>query len=187
MKAIREAAGQDLQWNGKKEGLFAEEEFELRSGDEVFALLHVREKSTDWICSEAADGRWALQSHNIGHGEILVIRELDTQTEIGVVKRGRKYGLFQHDSDYLALSDGRIVTWKKTSKWHDEWAWVDSVGKPLIHFQRGHHVVLEPLALALPELSLLVIVGWQLMQLQEEARKKAAVATTTSSFVVINH
>ena len=187
MKAIREAAGQDLQWRGKKAGLFAEDEFELRSGDEVLALLHAREKGTDWICGEAADGRWALQSRNIGSGEILVIRELDSQAEIAVVKRGRKHGLFQRDNDSLAFSDGHIVTWKKTSTWHDEWDWVDSDGRPLIHFQRGHHVVLEPLARSLPELSLLVIVGWHLMQLQEEARKKAAVATTTSSFVVINH
>lgn len=80
--------------------------------------------------------------------------------------------------------------WKKASKWHDEWDWVDSDGRPLIHFKRGHHVVIEPLALSLPELSLLVIVGWQLMKLQEEARTKAAaaaVATTTSSHVVVSH
>ena len=55
----------------------------------------------------------------------------------------------------------------------------------------SNHVVIEPLALSLPELSLLVIVGWQLMKLQEEARKKAAVAaavaTTTSSHVVVSH
>ena len=68
MKAIREAAGQDLQWKGKKAGFFAEDEFELRSGDEVLALLHAREKGTDWICGEAADGRWALQSRNIESG-----------------------------------------------------------------------------------------------------------------------
>jgi hypothetical protein len=190
MKAIHEAAGQDLQWRGKKEGLFAEDEFELRSGDEVFALLHAREKGTDWICSEAAEGRWALQYRNIGPGKILVIRELDSQAVIAVVKRGRKHGLFQRDHDSLEFSDGRIVTWKKASTWHDEWDWADSDGRPLIHFQRGQHVVLEPHALALPELSLLVIVGWQLMQLQEEARKKAAVtaavATTTSSSVVVH-
>lgn len=33
MKAIREAAGQDLQWSSKKGGLFAEDEFELQSGN----------------------------------------------------------------------------------------------------------------------------------------------------------
>lgn len=187
MKAIREAAGQDLQWQGKKVGLFAEDEFELRSGDEVLAMLHAKEKGTDWTCGEAADGRWALQSHNIGPAEILVIRELDSQATIAVVKRGRKHGLFKHDNDYIEFTDGRIVTWQKASQWHNEWDWVDSEGRPLIHFQRGHHVVLEPLALSLPDLSQLVIVGWQLMHLQEEARKKAAIATTTSSYVVIQH
>ena len=43
MKAICEAADQDLQWRGKKVGLFAKDEFELRSGDEVLAMLHARE------------------------------------------------------------------------------------------------------------------------------------------------
>ncbi len=190
MKAIREAVGQELQWSSKKEGLFGKEEFELRSGDEVLALLHAREKGIDWTCGEAADGRWAFQSRNIGSGEIVVIRELDSQAEIAVVKRGRKHGLFKRDNDYIAFLDGRIATWKKVSQWHDEWDWVDSNRRPLIHFQRGHYVVIEPLALALPELSLLVIVGWQLMRLQEEAREKAAVtaavATTTSSSVVVH-
>jgi hypothetical protein len=187
MKAIREAAGQDLQWRGKKVGLFVTDEFELRSGDEVLAMLHAREKRTDWTCGEAADGRWALKSRNIGSGEIVVITELDSQAEIAIVKRGRKQGIFKRDNDYIEFSDGRLVPWKKASKWQDDWDWVDSDGRHLIHFQRGHHVVIEPLALSLPELSLLVIVGWQLMKLQEEARKKAAVATTTSSYVVVNH
>ena len=77
MKAIREAVGQDLQWSSKQMGLFAEDEFALRAGDQVLALIHAREKGTDWICGEAADGRWALQSRNIGPGEIVVIRELE--------------------------------------------------------------------------------------------------------------
>jgi hypothetical protein len=190
MKAIREANGQDLQWSGKKVGLFANDEFELRSGDEVLAILHAREKGTDWTYGEAADGRWALKSRNIGSREILVITEFDSQAEIAVVKYGRKHGLFQRDHDYIEFTDGQVLTWKKASKWHDDWDWVDSDGRPLIHFQRGRHLVLEPLALSLPELSLLVIVGWQLMKLQEEARTKAAVtaavATTTSSSVVVH-
>jgi len=184
MKAIREAADQDLQWSSNKVGLF-KDEFELRSGDEVLSILHAGEKSTDWTCGEAADGRWALKSRNIGSGEIVVITELDSQAEIAVVKHGRKQGLFRRDNDYIEFSDGRILTWKKASKWHDEWDWVDSDERPLIHFQRGHHVMIEPLSL--PELSLLVIAGWHLMKLQEEARTKAAVATTTSSYVVVNH
>ena len=191
MKALRDATAQDLQWSGKKVGLFAEGEFALRSGSEVLALLHAREKGTDWTCGEAAEGRWALHSRGIGPGERVVIRELDSQSTIAVVKQGRKQGLFQRKDDYLEFSDGRSVTWKKASWWQDAWDWVDSDGRPLVHFQRGHHVVLEPLARSLPELSLLVIVGWQLMRLQQEARTKAAVtagvATATSSSVVVHH
>ena len=61
----------------------------------------------------------------------------------------------------------------------------------LIHFQREHHVVIEPNARSLPELSLLVVAGGQLIRLHEAARKKAAVlagvATATASHVVVNH
>lgn len=107
MKAIREAAGQDLQWRDKKVGLFVTDELELRSGDEVLAMLHAREKDTDWTCGEAADGRWTLKNRNIGSGERVVITELDSQAQIAVVKRGRKQGIFQRDNDYLEFSDGR--------------------------------------------------------------------------------
>lgn len=191
MKVLREAVGQDLQWSSKKVGLFVKNEFELRSGDEVLAILHAREKGTDWTCGEAADGRWALKSRNIGHGEILVIFELDSQAEIAVVKHGSKQSIFKRENDYIEFSDGHRVIWRKVSKWQDEWDWVDSDGRPIIHFQRGRHVVLESPAFSLPELSLLVIAGWQLMKLREEARTRAAVtaavATTTSSSVVVNH
>lgn len=190
MKAIREAAGQDLQWKGKKVGLFAKEEFELQSADEILAMLHAREKGTDWACGEAADGRWALKSQHIGSGEILSITALDSQATIAVVKRGYKHSIFRRDHDYIEFTDGHQWSWKKANKWHDEWDWVDSDGRSLIHFQRGQHMVIEPLARSLPELSLLVIVGWQLMQLQQETRKKAALAgaaATTSSHVVVSH
>lgn len=191
MKTIREDAGQDLQWSSKKGGRFAVDEFELRSGDEVLAMLHAGEKETDRTCGEAADGRWALQSRNLGPQERVVISELDSQAQIAVVKRGRTHGLFPREDDALEFSDGRIWTWQKANRWHDEWDWVDRDGRPLIHFQRGHHVVIEPPALALPELSLLVILGWHLLHLREDAKKKAAVtaavATATGSSVVVNH
>ena len=67
--------------------------------------------------------------------------------------------------------------WNKTSFWRTEWGWVESDGRPLIHFQRGKHVVLEPLVLSLPELSLLVIVGWHLIVLQQEESAAATVAS----------
>lgn len=121
----------------------------------------------------------------------MVITELDSQARVAVVKRGRTLGLFRREDDYLEFSDRRIWTWKKASRWHEEWDWVDSDGRPLIHFQRRNHVVIEPPARSLPELSLLAIVGWHLLKLQEETKKKAAVtgavASVTGSSVPINH
>ncbi len=151
MKAIREAAGQDLQWKRTK---WWKNEFELRSGDEVLAMLHA-------TSGEAADGRWAFKSRSFWNRDI-VITELDSQAEIAVVKRGLILSS-------IGFSDGRMLTWN-----NDDWDWVDSDGRPLIHFQRGKHVVLEPLALSLPELSLLVIVGRHLMELQGKERAAAS-------------
>lgn len=185
MRPLSETTGQELQWQGK-------EEFELRADDEVCAILHARERGADWTIGEAADGRWALRSEHIGSGEILVITEQNSQAQIAIVKHGRKHGLFARDDDYIEFADGHVVAWHKTSAWRsDEWNWVDHEERPLIHFQRGYHVVIEPTAHALPELSLLVVAGGQLIQLHEAARKKAAalagVATATASRVVVNH
>jgi hypothetical protein len=183
MKALREVAGQDLQWTGK-------DEFELRVGDEVLAIVHAGEKRADWTIGETADGRWVLKSRNLAPGDLLVITEPETMAEVAVVKHGQQHGIFRRVDDYLELGDEGRWTWKKASAWFDEWDWVDHNAEPLIHFQRGHHMVIEPLAGSLPALSLLVLAGWQLIRLQEEARKKAAavaVATTAASSVVVNH
>ena len=185
MRPLREAAGQELQWHGKKE-------FELRAGDEIWAILHAGERGADWTIGEAADGRRALRSEHIGSGEILVISEQVSQAQIAVVKHGRKHGLFARDDDYIEFADGHVVAWHKTSAWRDdEWDWVDREERPLIHFQREHRVVIEPTARSLPELSLLVVAGGQLIRLHEAARKQAAVlagvATATASRVVVNH
>lgn len=185
MRPLSEAAGQELQWQGK-------EQFELRAGDEVWAILRARERTADWTIGEAADGRWALRSEHIGSGEILVITEQASQAQIAVVRHGRKHGVFARDDDYIELADGNVLAWHKMSAWRDdEWDWVDREERPLIHFRREHHVLIEPNARALPELSLLVVAGRQLIQLHEAARKKAAVlagvATATASHTVVNH
>jgi hypothetical protein len=185
MRPLSEAAGQELQWQGK-------EQFELRAGDEVYAILRARERGANWTIGEAADGRWALRSEHIGSGEILVITEQDSHAQIAIVKHGRKHGPFARDDDYIEFADGHVVAWHKTSAWRDdEWDWVDREERPLIHFQREHHIVIEPNARSLPDLSLLVVAGGQLIQLHEAARKKAAVlagvATATASHVVVNH
>jgi hypothetical protein len=185
MRPLREAADQELQWQGNGE-------FELRAGAEVYAALHAQERGASWIIGEATEGRWALRNEDIGSGEILLMTELDSRSRVAVVKRGRKHGLFTRNDDYMEFADGHVVTWHKTSAWRDdEWDWVDRDNRPLVHFQREHHVAIEPHARSLQELSLLVVTGGQMIRLREAAKKQAAVlagvATATASHVVVNH
>ncbi len=147
MKAIREAAGQDLQWIGiKTKGRFFFHytgSYELRSGDEVLAMLHARELP---LSGEAADGRWTLSPRSgdiviteldserasIAEYEIqgmfsrsgdIVITELDSQAEIAVVKHERKQSIFKYQKKgwseyYIRFSDGRMLTLNKASSWN---------------------------------------------------------------------
>lgn len=59
---------------------------------------------------------------------------------------------------------GRELQWIRTKWW-----------------KRGKRVMIEPLALALPELSLLVLTGWHLIVLQQEAAAAAAGAAAAVS------
>jgi hypothetical protein len=165
MQSIRETAGQDLQWRRVK---WWKREFELRSGDGVLAKLY-RQKGMPGVIGEAMDGQWNFKRRSFWNGDI-VITDLATQAEIGIAKRGRKKS--------LAFADGRTLTLKKTSRWKHEWVWLNDEGTPLIHFQSNKHLTLEYAAFSFPELSLLVILGWHLIVLQQE--EEAATAASAS-------
>ena len=165
MKAIHEVVGQDLQWIRPK---WWKREFELRSGDELLARLY-REKGTGCTIGEAADGCWTFKRQGIWKAEIIVT-DSASQAAKAVVKGG--------NTKSVVFSDGRALTWKKTSFWRNEGSWVDSDGTPLIHLLRRQHVALEPCALSLPELSLLAILCWYLTVLQQEEQASIAAGVT---------
>jgi hypothetical protein len=167
MRTIREMADQDLQWKRVK---WWKREFELRSGDEVLAKLY-QGKGIHGVMGEATDGYWVFKRRSFWSRDI-VITELGTQAEIAVATRGRKKS--------LVFSDGRTFTLKKTTIWRHEWVWLDDVETPLLHFHSNKHLTLEPAALALPELSLLVVLGWHLIVLQQEEEASAAAASAGS-------
>lgn len=132
------------------------------------------QKGTNSMIGEAADGHWAFKRRSFWNADI-VITELASQAEIAVVKRGRTRS--------LAFSDGRLFTFKKSSYWRNEWVWLNDEGTPLMHFQHGKYLMIEPSALWLPELSLLVLVGWHLIVLQqdEDAATTAAIVAVISA------
>jgi len=86
MKAIQEAAGQDLQW---RRPTWWKGAFECRSGDEVLTKLS-SEKHTGRIIAETADGHWAFKQHSWWNANS-IITEVASQAEIEMVgERGRR-------------------------------------------------------------------------------------------------
>jgi hypothetical protein len=84
----------------------------------------------------------------------------------------------------LEFADGRHFHWVSTNLWGTEWAFTTMDGKRLLRskhkrglFRLGAQLVLEPDALALTELSLLVVLGLYLTVLMSE--DAAATAATT--------
>jgi hypothetical protein len=170
MKSIREAVGQEMQWKRVK---WWEREFELRSGDEVLAKLYRQTGMIDNMMGraidigEAGDGQWAFTRRGMWNGDT-VITTLPYQAEIASVKRGRK--------SIVTFLDGQQLIFQKTSIWRSEWVWFSQEEIPLMCFQHNKYLNIEPVALSFPELSLLVVLGWHLIMLWEEAASAESAA-----------
>jgi hypothetical protein len=100
---------------------------------------------------------------------------LGSEMEVAVFKPG--WG----GEGALRFSDGPCYEWQHTSFWRSEWAFANEAGESLIHFKPGGafykqsaEVKVEPGAVALPELSLLSMLGWYLMLLLSEDSAGAA-------------
>jgi hypothetical protein len=69
-----------------------------------------------------------------------------------------------------------------SSQYNDHWTWLHNEETPLIHVKGGAHIQLEPAAQGLPELALLITLGWYLHKQQEqEAATIAATVPTVMS------
>jgi len=164
MKTINEYKNQELQWfhPNKFNGVY-----ELRGGDEVFALFQLKGAFGSQIVAETANGNWIIKRK--GLGQTITILDLASQTEQATIKRG-----MSGQSTLLTL-DGREYRWCCTSFWRDVWTWLNNEDTPLLHLIRGSRVQLEPAAHDLPDLALLATIGWYLHKIQEEEATVAAI------------
>ena len=100
----------------------------------------------------------------------------DTDTELATIKRGKS------DQATLVFPNGREYRWQRARFWHDDWTWLNNEGTPLLHVKGGVHIQIEPAAQGLPELALLITLGWYLhKQKEEEAATIAATVPTVMS------
>ena len=171
MKSLSECIGQQLQWVHPH---LLKSEYELRAGDELLARIYSKGVFRSLVYVETADGNWMIERK--GLHQTMRILHPDTGTELATIKREGS------DQETLVFPDGREYRWQRTSFWHDEWIWLNNEGIPLLHVKGWSHIQLEPAAQGLPELALLIALGWFLhKQKEKEAATIAATVPTVMS------
>ncbi len=165
MKSLNEYPGQELRWVHPH---LLRSEYELRAGDEVLARISVKGAFETLVYIETTDSHWMIERKSL----LQTIRVLlpDTGIELATIKRDGG------DQATLIFPDGREYRWQRTSFWHENWTWFEQEGIPLLHVTGGKHIQLEPAAQGLPELALLITLGWYLHK-----QKEKEVATIAAS------
>jgi hypothetical protein len=175
MRTIQDAAPSNLSWQ-QPQALRCE--YELRAGDELLATLRKTSTFGSAMDAEIGASRFTFKPEGFFRSRITV-QETGAAGEPAVFQSGFCGG------GRLALPDGRSYRWKMTSFWgSSRWAFVDDSDRPLVRFKSrnrlfraGSDVEVGPGALALPELPVLILLGWYLLlRIQQDSAGAAAAA-----------
>ncbi len=173
MRAIREFVGQSLLWVQPRA---MKQQFELRCGDEVLAVMRWQSSWRSSAAVETAEGSWSFRYKGFWHQQVVI--ESSRGDVAQPTLRRRWTG-----SATLSFPDGRSYLWKRRGFWGIKRDWVTADGVPLLSFKTksgliktGGEVGVQPFAAALPELALLVTLGWYLVVM--EVREAAAAAAS---------
>ncbi len=157
MKPLNDLSSNELCWvRPKRKGQI----YELRSQDEVFATVTWKGCSTAAVLVESASGNWTITRQ--GLTQTIRIKDTSSQMDLAAVKQGISGNVT------LSTADGRAFFWRCRSFWRGIWSWDDAAGRPLLHIKRSSSVQLEGGAQDLPELALLLTLGWYLYKQQDE-------------------
>jgi hypothetical protein len=176
MNTISELAAHDLVWvriRGNR-GLY-----ELRADDAVVATLQQQRRAG--AEAVAADGHWSFTRAGFWHPRVIV-RVAGSGAEIA------RFTARWTGTGTLESPAGSPFHWGASNIWQSQWAWQGGDGMPLVRIACGGRcvpgpgkiagrVTIEPDAFSLPELSLLVLLGWylDLLRAQDTAGSTAGV------------
>jgi hypothetical protein len=174
MKAIRDFAGQPLLWVQPRA---MKQQFELRSGDEVLAVMRWESSWRSGAAAETAQESWSFKRQ--GFRQQVVIESSEENSAVPTLKRGWT------SNAALLFPDGHSFLWKRQGFWGVKRVWATLDGVPLLSFKvrsgfvkTGGEVEIHPIAADLPELALLMTLGWYLVVM--EARDAAVAASTAA-------
>jgi hypothetical protein len=181
MEALSTVVAMPLYWIQPKT---FERRFELRAGDSLIATLCFETAFGTLATAESADGSWTFKRVGFLNPRVTV-REVGVDTNLAVYQP-RFWG-----DGSLEFRDGRVYRWRATNFWGTQWGFADSDENQLFALKPGVDkpklsdllktqalVEIEPQGHTLPELPLLVLLGWYLMILHHD--DTAAIAATTT-------
>lgn len=159
MKMLNEIEDKHLLWIHATMGQRA---YVLRMAHEAVATLRWEKRRRSRAIAESADGSWTIFRKGIFCPRVFVTNVEDNK-EVAQL-------LFRWSTSVATFSNGRTFHWSIIRRQLSQWAWTDEFGERLVQLSfidvRGETeacVEIASGAQELPELSLLILLGWYLV------------------------
>ena len=159
MKSLRAAAGMPLEW--LHPDLFRREH-ELRGGTDLYGSLSWERMFGSLATAETADGSWTFKRSGFMTTEVTA-RVTGSDATVASLRPGWL-------GKGTLIVGNELFDWSSTGFWHAAWGFSRPGGAPVVQFQpkftllrRATDVVIDASAWAMPELPLLVTLGWYMM------------------------
>lgn len=166
MKNLRDVISHPLQWMQASAG---ERTYELHAGEDVVATLRWQKSGGSLALAESAEGHWTFKRTGFFSPKVTV-RVVGTESDIAVFMPDWFAG-----RGTLELAGGHRFRWATTSFWRSEMAFCSEAGQPLVHYKpecvlqlAAAKVEIDQTGASIPELSLLVLLGWYFILLMAE-------------------
>ncbi len=187
MENFAQAMNKNLLWIQPKA---LQRRFELRDEEMLVAALEFKSSYGSLAAATTAEENWTFKRVGFFNPRVTVRR---SEEEIDLAVYRPKWTGTQGVLEFTA---GRSYIWKVANFWATRYEFLDSAGQPLLAYQSGiehgklsdlfknqARVEILPTAHGLPELPLLVLLGWYLIVLSQEDSAVAATAATSGAVV----
>ena len=175
MKQLAEVTGLPLQWMQPSAW---REACELRAGDDLVATLRKRSAFGSFAAAETAEDCWTFKRVGFWTTRVTV-RRCGADEDVAVFHNNTWNG-----GGTLELADGRRYL-ASTNFWQTRYEFQTDAGDSLVRFDIGGvfrqsaAVAIQPAALRLAELPLLITLGWYLAVMMHQDSSAAAVVVAT--------
>lgn len=180
MKSITEALYSQPQWVQPRA---VQNRFELRADQDLYAELEFPRWYGSLANAAAAEERWTFKRVGFFNPRVTV-RSQGSEIDLAVF-----HPKWTGTEGTVQLSGRAAYTWKTANFWATEYIWLNADGVPLIVYKQGieaswladlfktqARVEIQPSAQDLPDLALLVLLGWYLIVLKQQ--DDASIAAT---------